>query len=102
MNFISPTDVAANQDQYFIIDIREQYEYDFANLGNKHIPMDQVCGRLAEFPADKEIVLMCKSGKRAEALGNLLCVDFNLSSINILDGGIEAWKEVVAPHLILE
>jgi rhodanese-related sulfurtransferase len=102
MNTISPQEIYANQEQFFIIDIREHYEYEFANLGNKHIPMDEVCGRLSEFPADKTVVLMCRSGKRAEALGNLLCVDFNLSNIKILQGGIEAWKELVAPHLIIE
>jgi len=102
MQLISAIEVFNNKTDYYIIDIREKYEYDFANVGSKHIPMDEVCSRLDEFPKDKIIILMCKSGKRASALCNLLYIDFELVNVKVLDGGIEAYKEIVAPHLMLE
>jgi rhodanese-related sulfurtransferase len=45
---------------------------------------------------------MCRSGKRAEAVANILSTDFNRSNVVILEGGILAWKENVEPTLNIE
>jgi rhodanese-related sulfurtransferase len=36
---------------------------------------------------------MCNSGKRAEALANLLETEFNQPNLVVLEGGIAAWIE---------
>jgi len=102
MLFLSPSEIVSRKSDFFIVDIREKYEYDFSNIGCINIPMGELCNRIAELPADKIIVLMCKSGKRASALGNLLNIDFGLTNVAVLEGGIEAWREQVEPTLILE
>jgi rhodanese-related sulfurtransferase len=89
-------------EHYQIIDIREPYEYSACNIGSTHIPMGELCERLSEIPADKNIVIMCRSGKRAEAMANLLTTDFDMNNIWILDGGILAWKEQVDQTLELD
>ena len=87
---------------HIIIDIREPYEYEACNIGSKHIPMGEICNRVSELPKDKELVIMCRSGKRAEAVANVLISDHGLSNVLILEGGITAWKEEVDPTLDLE
>lgn len=102
MQFISAIEVSTNRDAYFIVDIREPYEYELVNIQTVNIPMSEVCQRLNELPKDQSIVLMCQSGNRAAALGNLLAVDFALSNVLVLDGGINAWKEQVDHSLQID
>lgn len=92
MECLSPVQVAEEQSNFFVVDIRERYEYEFGNTGCPNIPMGEFCSRLTELPADKIIVLMCRSGKRASALANLLLMDYGMRNIAVLDGGIENWK----------
>jgi adenylyltransferase/sulfurtransferase len=87
---------------YEIIDIREPYEYAACNIGSTHIPMGDLCDRLTELPSTKNVVIMCRSGKRAEAMANLLTTDFEMNNIWILEGGILAWKEQVDQTLDLD
>ena len=102
MNIISAIEVSNNRDLYFIVDIRERYEYEYVNIQTINIPMSEVCQRLNEFPKDKSLVLMCQSGNRASALCNLLIVDYGLTNIFVMEGGIKAWKEQVDNTLILD
>lgn len=102
MNIISAIEVSNNRDLYFIVDIREKYEYEYVNIQTINIPMSEVCQRLNEFPKDRSLVLMCQSGNRASALGNLLTVDYGLTNIFVMEGGIKAWKEQVDNTLILD
>lgn len=102
MQFLSPSEINSNKTEFYIIDIREKYEYDFSNIQCINIPMAELCNRIQELPKNKKIVLMCKSGKRASALGNLLTIDYALENIVVMEGGIEAWREQVEPTLILE
>lgn len=102
MNLICPKDILENRSSFYIIDIREKYEYELGNIGNTNIPMDEFCSRMDELPKDQKIVLMCKSGKRASALGNLVSVDYKMEDVFVMDGGIEAWKNQIEPTLNIE
>jgi adenylyltransferase/sulfurtransferase len=95
-------DAMKKGNEFEIIDIREPYEYDLANISSKHIPMGEINQRIDELPKDKNIVVMCRSGKRAEAVANLLMTDYSLSNVYILDGGILAWKENIDNTLDLD
>lgn len=79
----------------FLVDIRENYERDAYSIPSYHIPMAEVCDRLNEFPSDQQVVVMCNSGKRAEALVNLLETDFGKKELTVLEGGISAWMEQI-------
>jgi rhodanese-related sulfurtransferase len=91
-----------NGHEFEIIDIREPYEYSGCNIGSTHIPMGEIFDRTAELPSDKNIVIMCRSGKRAEAVANMLMTDHSMVNVYILDGGILAWKEHIDNTLDLE
>ncbi len=102
MQFLKPTDINSKRNEFFIVDIREKYEYDFGNIKSLNIPMDELCDRISELPTNLQVVIMCRSGKRASALANLLAVDYNMTNVVVMDGGIEAWRDEVEPSLMLE
>lgn len=105
MRFISALELhqALKDGQSFeIVDIREPYEYSACNIGSTHIPMGEICSRTAELPMDKNIVILCRSGRRAEAVANILLTDYSMSNIYILEGGILAWKEHIDETLDLD
>jgi adenylyltransferase/sulfurtransferase len=91
-----------NKENITLIDIREPYEVDVCAIGCRNIPMAKIEEHLDELKSLERIVLMCRSGKRAESVANWLESDFNFSGIIVMEGGITQWKEQVDPSLILE
>jgi len=77
----------------FILDIREQYERDICKIDSVHIPMDLVVSKISEIPSDVDIYLVCRSGRRAEVVANLLEKEYHFSKLVILEGGILSWIE---------
>src|ERR1044072_7233193 len=49
-----------------LLDVREQDEWDAGHAPNAlHIPMSELAGRLAELPAEQEVLVICRSGGRS-------------------------------------
>jgi len=81
----------------YVLDVRSPEEYAAGHVpGAVNIPYDQVASRLAEVPKDKDVVLYCKSGRRAgiaaEALANQ-----GYTRLQHLEGDIVAWVEKGRP-----
>lgn len=89
-------------EDYLIVDIREPYEHAACNINALHIPMGEICEKSADLPAGKSIVIMCRSGKRAEAVANILSKDHGMTNIYLLEGGITAWRDEVDQTLDLD
>ncbi|MBU3660758.1 MAG: rhodanese-like domain-containing protein [Flavobacteriales bacterium] len=104
MELISPENckLAIEKNEALIIDVRENYEFTNCNIGFLHIPMGEINERIDEIPSDKKIIIMCQSGRRAEAVANLLETEYNLKPIYIMEGGINAWKEKIDQTLQLD
>jgi adenylyltransferase/sulfurtransferase len=81
-----------------LIDVREDYEYEIANLGGKLIPLNKVLSRSNEIPKDKEVVMMCKMGGRSKKAIELLRSEGFENLIN-LKGGITAWQKEIDPSM---
>lgn len=94
MRSIHPTEIV-NNEAYLILDIREPYELEICTISALTIPMAEVADRINEIPADKHIVVMCKSGQRAAAVANMLATEFNLPQVSVMEGGILGWIEEV-------
>ena len=97
MQFITAVELnnkLSQQEDLFLLDIRESYERDVDSIPSYHIPMGEVCARLEEIPSDKSVVVICNSGKRAEALTNLLESDFHREMLLVLQGGMVALNEL--------
>ena len=54
-----------NKEDFQLIDVREEHEFDICNLNGKLIPMGEVMDHVAEISKDKKVVVHCRSGKRS-------------------------------------
>jgi len=82
----------------FLLDVREPYEYQIAQIGGKLIPQNDVPQRLAEIPRDREIVVQCRSGARSQKIAEFLKQSGYPRVVN-LAGGILAWSDEIDPKV---
>jgi molybdopterin/thiamine biosynthesis adenylyltransferase/rhodanese-related sulfurtransferase len=80
----------------FILDVREPYEYQIANIGGRLIPQNDVPQRLKEIDRDREIVVQCRSGARSQKIAEYLKQAGYAKVVN-LAGGILAWSDEIDP-----
>lgn len=91
-----------NNENITIIDIREPYEVEVCSIGCINFPMASIIDNLNKLKSLDKIVLMCRSGKRAESVANFLETDYQFSDIIVMEGGIAQWIEQVDSSLRLE
>ena len=85
-------------EEFVLIDVREGYEYESANLGGIHIPLGQVEQHLDKIPKEGRVIVHCKAGGRsAQAISKLEGLGYQ--NLMNLEGGILAWKEAFEPEL---
>jgi adenylyltransferase/sulfurtransferase len=87
----------AGEDIY-IIDVREPFEYQIAQIGGKLIPQNDVPQRLAEIDRDREVIVQCKSGGRSQRIAEFLHQAGYPRVLN-LAGGITAWSAEIDPSV---
>lgn len=88
-----------DKDKAVLVDVREPYETQICETCGIKIPMGEICDRVNELKTDKLLIIMCKTGKRAEAVANLLYTDFGLKEVAVMEGGILSWIEQVESNL---
>ncbi len=87
-----------NGDDIMILDVREPYEYQIANIGGTLIPQNEVPGRMAEIDRNREIVVQCRSGARSQRIAEFL-VSQGYPNVKNLAGGILAWADQIDPKV---
>src|SRR6201985_2498735 len=85
-----------NKEDFQLIDVREDFEYETSNIGGQLIPLGGILIEADKISKDKPVVIMCRSGKRsAAAIAQLEALGYtNLSN---LQGGILAWAQEIDP-----
>jgi rhodanese-related sulfurtransferase len=75
----------------FLLDVREPDEWAAGHAPDAHhIPMMEVPARVAEIPADADVVVVCRSGGRSgQVVGYLMNQGWD--NLRNLDGGMRAW-----------
>ena len=89
-----------NDEDFILLDVRKDWEYDIANLGGKLISLDELSDRLDDLVGHENdlIVVHCRSGGRsAQAVMFLLAAGF--SKATNLAGGTLAWSKDIDPDL---
>ena len=82
----------------FLLDVREENEFEISNIGGHLIPLPELLERVDELDASREIVALCKMGTRsAKAVQLLNKVGF--PHVRSLTGGIHAWSDRVDPTI---
>jgi len=75
-----------------VVDVREPRELQAEGMieGALHIPMNQIPGRLAEIPEDREVVTVCHRGQRSFQVAMWLKQQ-GRNAVS-LRGGMDGWK----------
>jgi rhodanese-related sulfurtransferase len=78
---------------HVLLDVRTVEEFEQARIpGAVNIPLDQLKDRTAEVPADKPIVVVCRTGVRSIMGAQVLrYAGFKIPEIYNLEGGTVAW-----------
>ena len=84
---------------FTLIDVREPYEFDIANLEGLLIPKATVEDHLDAIPAEGDVVIHCRSGVRSADVINLLESKYGFGNLYNLEGGILAWAREIDPEM---
>jgi len=75
----------------YLLDVREPEEWAAGHApAAQHVPMYELPARLAEVPADREVVVVCRSGVRSARVVEFLLAQ-GWEKVYNLDGGMEDW-----------
>ena len=78
----------------FLLDVRDEYEFEISNIGGQLIPLAELSKRVNELDVNSKIVTVCKMGPRgAKAVQVLHNAGFE--HVWNLTGGIHAWSDRV-------
>lgn len=78
----------------FLLDVREESEYEISNIGGRLIPLPELAKRINELDVHQEIVTICKMGPRGAKAVQLLH-KAGFEHVRNLTGGIHAWSDRV-------
>lgn len=81
-----------------LIDVREQGEFDQANLSGELIPLQTIPQNVEKIEKEKQVVVHCRSGKRS-ANAIMFLEQHGFENLYNLEGGILAWKDEIDPSL---
>lgn len=82
-------------DDFQLIDVREPYEYEIANLGAELVPLGTITSFAENISRDKKVVIHCRSGKRSADAVALLQKKYGFTNLFNLKGGILAWADEI-------
>lgn len=102
MHELTPAELKAMMDKkqdYQLIDVREPYEYENANIGAELIPMGEVLNNLDKISRTKTVIIHCKSGGRSRTIIDILEKQHGFTNLYNLKGGITAWRNEIDPTL---
>lgn len=89
--------LAQHPEHLFLLDVRTPQEYAEGHIaGAVNVPYDQLATRLAEVPKDKDVVLYCRSGRRAGIAADVLAAN-GYTRLSHLEGDMIAWSEKGRP-----
>ena len=101
MKEISVQELKEKEDKgedFQLIDVREDFEYEMSNLGGLLIPLGGILIESEKIDKTKPVVIMCRSGKRS-AVAIMQLEKKGFTNLSNLQGGILAWAEDIDPTI---
>src|ERR687884_398178 len=89
-------DIVNNGYDAFVIDVREQHEYDEGRLpGAVHVPRGYLEQRIENVVKDKDarVILYCQSANRSAFAADTLQRQLGYTNVQHMTGGITLWKD---------
>ncbi|MBI1836546.1 MAG: rhodanese-like domain-containing protein [Flavobacteriia bacterium] len=84
-----------HKEDFQLIDVREDYEYETANIQGLHISLSEIPVRHEEILKDKKVIIHCRSGVRSANAIAFLEQSFGYDNLYNLEGGILAWAREI-------
>jgi len=82
--------------RFQLVDVRSPSEFAAGHIpGTMNVPMEQVQTRVADLDLTSQVVLVCKSGTRANIARGLLAS--KVPNLSVLEGGTDAWAKEGLP-----
>ncbi len=80
-----------------LLDVRNADELAIAALPDaRHIPLDQLAGRMAELNPAAPIAVLCHHGMRSH-MAALMLLRAGFEDVSNVEGGIDAWSLLIDP-----
>ena len=93
---VAEAHAATNHGSAVLLDVREIQEWQAGHAPQAdHIPLGQLEGRLTELPRDRQIITVCRSGRRSALAAQQLSGQ-DYQAVN-LTGGMTAWADAGLP-----
>jgi len=81
----------------FVLDVRQPEEWAVVRIpGAVLIPLDELPGRVAEVPRDRDVVVVCHSGNRSRQGRDILRAA-GYDRVTSMTGGVAAWQAAGLP-----
>ena len=80
----------------FLLDVREPFEAEIANLGGVLIPLGDLPARINELDSTRETIVYCHHGNRSRYAAEFLQRQ-GFGNVKNLTGGIDAWSIEIEP-----
>ena len=88
-------DLKASGADFQLIDVREPYEADIAEIGGELIPLSSVPQNVDKIAKDKQVVIHCRSGARSGNAVQWLEANHGFDNLYNLKGGILAYADEI-------
>lgn len=83
------------EENFQLIDVREEHEVDIASIGGELIPMGNIMDNLHRISKEKKVVLYCRTGNRSGIIAQALEKQHGFTNVFNLHGGIHAWSDEI-------
>jgi adenylyltransferase/sulfurtransferase len=84
-----------NKEDFQLIDVREEHEFEICNLNGELIPMGEIADNVEKISKDKPVIIHCRSGARSGNVCNYLEQNHGFNNLYNLKGGILAWADQI-------
>ena len=82
-----------------LVDVREQNEYNIANLQGELIPLNTIAQNVDKISEDKQVIFLCRSGVRSAQAIAFLESHHGFENLYNLEGGILDWSDKIDPSI---
>ena len=92
-------DLQTKGEPYQLIDVREPFEYEIAQMDGELVPLKTVGSFAGNIKKDRKVIIHCRSGKRSADAIRELERNHGFDNLYNLKGGILAWAEEIDQSL---
>ncbi len=89
-----------NNEKLNIVDVREPFEHDMANIGGTLIPLGDLPYQLEQLEElkEQEVIVYCRSGNRSGSACQFLQKQ-GFKNVRNLEGGMARWVKEIDPSM---